>query len=195
MWTGVTNRYRFITRWRFKAAAEDIFAILSQPLEYPRWWPSVYLMVREIGAGTVRLLTRGWLPYKLRWDALTVESQSPQRLAIRASGDFQGSGEWSLMQDGEYCDVTFDWRVVADKPLLRRFSFLLRPLFEANHKWAMEQGRRSLELELERYRANTVEEMNRVAPAPRREDAFRADIFAGAVLSIAVMTGIWKAPH
>jgi hypothetical protein len=99
------------------------------------------------------------------------------------------------MQDGEYCDVTFDWRVAADKPLLRRFSFLLRPLFEANHKWAMEQGRRSLELELERYRASTVEEMNRIAPAPRPEDLFRADIFAGAVLSLAVMAAIWKAPQ
>lgn len=191
----MTNQYHFITRWRFEAAAEDIFAILSEAVEYQRWWPSVYLMVREVAPGRVSMLTRGWLPYRLRWSAEKAETRAPERLAIRASGDFEGKGAWSIVQDGEYADVTFEWHVTVEKPLLRYLGILLRPAFEANHRWAMEQGRRSLELELARYRASTVEEMNLIPSPPRAVDLMRRDLFAGAVLSAAVIAGLLKAPQ
>jgi len=189
----VTDSYRFITRWRFQATADAIYSILSEPTEYPRWWPSVYLMVRQLAPGHVRLLTRGWLPYRLRWDATNVEAHPPSRLTIRASGDFKGEGVWSIVKDGEFCDVTFDWKVNAIKPLLRYLTFLLRPAFEANHRWAMEQGSRSLELEIARYNASTVEEMNTVAAAPPPAELLRADIIGGAILSAAVIGAILPA--
>jgi len=189
----VTNRYHFISRWRFRAASEEIFAILSDPLEYPRWWPSVYLAARTVAPGRIRVLTRGWLPYKLRWEAQTEAHRPPELLAIRASGDFLGNGVWSVVQDGENSDVTFDWKITADKPLLRYLSFVLRPAFEANHRWAMEQGRKSMELELARYRAATVEAMNLVPAPPRAVDLIRRDVFAGVMFSAAVIAGLWEA--
>jgi len=42
------------------------------------------------------------------------------------------------------------WKIRADKPLLRDFSFLMKPLFSANHHWAMRKGEESLRLELAR---------------------------------------------
>ena len=169
---GTSHHYRFITRWRLKATAEEVFGILSQPLEYPRWWPSVYLTVREVKRGSptgrgreFRFQTKGWLPYTLRWNARTVESKLPNTIEMTASGDFQGRGIWSIVPDGEYVDITFDWKLSAEKPLLRYLSFLLRPAFEANHRWAMEEGARDLELEVARGRANSVEEMNAI-PRP-----------------------------
>jgi uncharacterized protein YndB with AHSA1/START domain len=190
--TSVTNRYHFISRWRFQAAAQDIFAILTEPLEYPRWWPSVYLAAREVAPGRVRVLTRGWLPYKLRWEAQTVGTRPPERIAVRASGDFTGKGVWSVVQDGEYADVTFDWKLTAEKPLLRYLSFVLRPAFEANHRWAMEQGRKSLELELARFGAATVEAMNLGPAPPRAVDLIRRDVFAGVMLTAAVIARLWE---
>ena len=44
----MANQYHFITRWRVKGSADEVYDVLSAPLEYPRWWPSVYLMVREL---------------------------------------------------------------------------------------------------------------------------------------------------
>ena len=38
------------------------------------------------------------------------------------------------------------------KPLLRRLSWLLKPVFAANHHWAMARGEESLALELRRRR-------------------------------------------
>jgi hypothetical protein len=40
----------------------------------------------------------------------------------------------------------------AEKPLLKKLSWLLRPAFAANHEWAMRKGLESLELELRRRR-------------------------------------------
>jgi len=66
-----------------------------------------------------------------------------------------GRGIWTLVQDGEWVNVTYDWKIQATKPLLRRLSFLLKPIFAANHHWAMRKGDESLKLELERRHART----------------------------------------
>jgi hypothetical protein len=195
----MSNQYHFITRWRVKGTAEEVFAILSQPVEYPRWWPSVYLMARELAAGDregvgrrVRLRTKGWLPYEVRWEAAIAEVRRPNRIAIQATGDFEGRGIWSIVRDGAYTDVTFDWKLTAEKPLLRWLSPLLRPAFEANHRWAMQQGEKSLELELARYRAGTVEEMNAIAPPAGPGELWTKALAAGAVLAAALVAGLVK---
>ena len=166
----MTNSYYFITRWRVQASAEEVFAIISEPLEYPRWWPSVYLAVENLidgeasGVGRrVRLLTRGVLPYTLQWESVATAVERPNLLAIRASGDFDGRGIWSVVEEGDYCDITFDWKLEARKPLLAALSFALKPLFEANHRWAMARGEECLKLELLRSRAQTPEEWNALA--------------------------------
>ena len=51
-------------------------------------------------------------------------------------------------------------------PLLRSLSFLFKPIFAANHHWAMARGEESLVLELDRRRATTAEEQARVPAAP-----------------------------
>lgn len=164
------NRYYFITRWRVKASAEEVFAIISEPLEYPRWWPSVYLEAENLvngeasGVGRrVRLLTRGVLPYTLQWESAATEVDRPNLLAIRATGDFEGRGIWSVVEAGDYCDITFDWKLRAMKPLLAALSFALKPLFEANHRWAMARGEECLKLELLRCRAHSAEEFSAIA--------------------------------
>jgi hypothetical protein len=193
----MANQYHFITRWRVKGSADEVYDVLSAPLEYPRWWPSVYLMVRELVTanreglgGRIGLLTRGWLPYTIKWQATTCEARRPARIVINAHGDFEGRGIWSIVQDGEFVDATFDWKLTAEKPLLRYLTPLLRPAFEANHRWAMEQGRRSLELELARYRAATVEEMNTVPPPAGPKNLWSAGVTAGAVLAVGLVAGL-----
>jgi hypothetical protein len=49
-------------------------------------------------------------------------------------------------------NITFDWKLVAEKPLLRYLSFLFKPIFSANHRWAMARGEESLKRELARKR-------------------------------------------
>ncbi len=168
----MTNDYHFVTRWRVAGTCGEVADIIGDAASLPRWWPSVYLTVEEIappgadGLGRrMRLHTRGWLPYTLRWDFVVTESRYPHGFTIDADGDFVGRGEWTFAQDGPMVDVVYDWRVRADKPLLKALSGLLKPLFSANHRWAMAQGETSLQLELLRRRALNAA-ARRAIPSP-----------------------------
>jgi hypothetical protein len=156
----MTNDYHFVTKWRVAATCGEVADIIGDAGRLTRWWPSVYLNVEEIeppgadGVGRrLRLLTKGWLPYTLRWDFVVTESRYPYGFSIAANGDVVGRGEWTFVQDGPMVDIVYDWRIRAEKPLLKVFSPLLKPVFAANHRWAMSQGETSLALELLRRRA------------------------------------------
>jgi Polyketide cyclase / dehydrase and lipid transport len=144
------NEYHFVTHWRVEGTAEEVFDILDNAKDLVRWWPAVYLDVKEVEPGIVELLTKGRLPYKLRWRLRRLEARRPHGFSLEAWGDFDGKGVWSFAQDGGHVDITYDWRIKAEKPLLRRLSFLLKPIFSANHRWAMARGEESLKKELER---------------------------------------------
>jgi hypothetical protein len=164
--------YHFITEWRVTGTVDEVKAVLNDGLSLPRWWPSVYLTVEEVNPGgpddvgrTIALYTKGWLPYTLRWNLTLTEPVTDSGFALSASGDLDGTGRWTFIpEDGEVL-VTYDWRVQASKPLLRRLSWLLRPAFAANHRWAMTKGERSLQLEMDRRRAPD-EDARRKVPAP-----------------------------
>ena len=152
--------YAFLTRWHVRATVEEVFDILADPLALKRWWPSVYLDVKELkpadepdGVGRIiDLYTKGWLPYTLRWNLTVMESNRPFDLKLVAHGDFEGTGVWTLSQDNQQTEAVYDWRISAEKPLLRYGSFIFRPIFAANHRWAMARGEESLKLELRRRR-------------------------------------------
>ena len=167
------NAYHFVTRWRVQGTIGEVSGVLGDALSLPRWWPSVYLDVRVLEPGddrgvgrVVSLYTKGFLPYALRWQFRVTESRAPSGFALEASGDFVGRGVWTFVQDGEAVDVTYDWRIGAEKPLLKHLSFLLKPLFRANHEWAMARGLESLQLELQRRRASSPAAAALVAAPP-----------------------------
>ena len=167
-----SHHYHFQTRWRLEASAEEAFPLIDAVAEYVRWWPAVWLRVEilEPGdadgiGGRARLTTKGYLPYILTWEGTTLEKTFPRRKVSRATGDFEGHGVWTFRPDGSFVDVEYNWEIIADKPLLKYFSFLFRPLFAFNHNWAMVRGEESLRLELARRRAKSPEELARI-PAP-----------------------------
>jgi hypothetical protein len=62
-------------------------------------------------------------------EAAEVQLQRPHR---DLSNPF---GMWTLAPRNGRIHVRFDWRVFADRPLLRVLTLVLRPLFRWNHKW------------------------------------------------------------
>ena len=120
------------------------------PAAFPRWWPEVYLQVREIEPQVYSFLTKGWLPYRLRWCAREIESRRPCGFSVQAWGDLEGTGVWRFKPDGDFTEIRYDWSIVARKPILRFLSPFLKPLFEANHRWAMQRGEEGLHRELAR---------------------------------------------
>ena len=168
-----SNVYHFVTHWRVKSTCEEVSHLLAQAEDLSRWWPSVYLEVKVLEEGgadgvgrVVELFTKGWLPYTLRWSFMVTEVRLPVGFSLKAQGDFEGQGIWTFQQEGEWVRITYDWSIVAEKPLLKTLSFILKPLFRWNHEWAMQKGLESLELELRRRQARDPEERAKVPHPP-----------------------------
>jgi hypothetical protein len=175
-----SNDYDFLTVWRVPGTVDEVMAILSDAPSLPRWWPSVYLSVTPlpsvapassgeqpdddggpsyggsaVPARSFLLHTKGWLPYTLHWTMTPSEPITRQGFSISASGDLNGTGRWTFAQEGPEAVITFHWQVSAGKPLLRWLSWLLKPAFAANHRWAMARGQESLVRELRRRRGQS----------------------------------------
>ena len=175
-----SNEYRFVTTWRIPATPDEISAVLGDAPALARWWPSVYLSVTEVAPGDERgvgkivdLWTKGFLPYTLRWRFTVTESEPPTGFRIEAEGDFVGRGTWTLRLasgpdagSGPLTTVTYDWLVIAEKGILKHLSGLMKPIFRANHHWAMARGEESLKLELARRHAALDPTITAALPAP-----------------------------
>ncbi len=162
--------YEFLTVWRVAGTPREVTDILGDAGTLARWWPAVYLRVTPLDPGNAdgtgksfMLHTKGWLPYTLRWKLTVTEPITEQGFAIAAAGDLNGTGRWMFEEDGPETVVSFDWRVTASKPLIRRLGFIFNPVFAANHRWAMARGQESLALELRRRRP---ENKAKVPPPP-----------------------------
>lgn len=194
-----TNDYRFVTTWRVPGTLEEVNEVLSDGPDLARWWPSVYLEVRNLRPGdehgvgsVVDLYTKGWLPYTLRWQFEVTESRYPYGFTLDARGDFVGRGIWTFMQNGPEVIMTYDWSIRADKPLLRYASFLLKPIFAANHRWAMARGEESLRLELARRRAATPEERALLPDPPGPTTTSPVPLAAGALAAAGLIYLGWR---
>ncbi len=189
------NDYHFLTYWRVPGTIEEVAGVLADASDLPRWWPAVYLSVEQLSPGDERglgkqvaLHTRGWLPYTRRW-SFTVTEVHPNGFSFAAEGDYVGRGIWTFVPDGADVLIVYDWKIRADKPLLRRLSPVMMPIFEANHRWAMARGEESLKLELARRRAAASLQPVPVAapPGPPRWPAPSTAIVGAAGL----LAGLW----
>lgn len=168
------NAYHFVDRWRVKGDLREVADILEDALSLPGWWGSVYFDVKEVEPGVnhgigklINLRAGGWLPYTLRINFRTVESRYPHGFSMDATGDLEGKGIWTFEQDGEFVSVTYDWTIQANKPIIQKLSFLLKPIFRSNHNWTMRRGEESLKLELLRRRAKSPAEASKIQMPPR----------------------------
>lgn len=188
-----SNEYHFITHWRVKSTIKEVADILDNAADLVRWWPAVYLDVQVLQPGNeqglgkvVSLYTKGWLPYTLRWQFRVTQVRA-DGFTLEAWGDLDGRGIWTFEQDGPWVNMTYDWNILAEKPLLRYFSFIMKPIFSANHRWAMAKGEESLNLELARRHAITQEERALVPAPPQPTTTSSVPLLLGAVGGITLL--------
>lgn len=167
------NVYALESEWQMTGCIQEVYDIISDADGLADWWPSGFLSVDvtkrgdDVGLGKeLQVVTKGWLPYTIRWSQLVTEIDPPNGFTIEVRGDFDGRGVWTLVQDGDAVIVRFDWRINADKPLLRYGSPVLKPIFTWNHRWIMARGRESLALEILRRRAVSAEDRMTVPLPP-----------------------------
>ena len=82
---------------------------------------------------------------KPRAAQLNQRLERPREFEVSVVGDLTGKGTWSLTPSDGGVHIHFDWRVIADRPLLRILTPVLRPLFRWNHTWAIARAKAGLE--------------------------------------------------
>jgi uncharacterized protein YndB with AHSA1/START domain len=143
------NEYVFADEWNVDAPVEAVFAALADSRTYPEWWTPVYLEAHADGPAAVGHTStqrfKGRLPYRLETRTTTIRCEPPTVLEGDVKGDLRGRGVWTLTPLGDGTHVRFDWRVFADRPLLRILTPVMRPAFAWNHAWAIARARDGLE--------------------------------------------------
>jgi uncharacterized protein YndB with AHSA1/START domain len=145
----VAAEYAFLDEWDVAAPQEDVFRALADAGTYPQWWRPVYIDVETDGPPELGRVSqqhfKGRLPYTLRTRSEIVRYEPPNEFEVSVVGDLTGKGVWTLRPRDGKVHVRFDWRVIADRPMLRYLTPLLRPLFRWNHNWSVKRAIEGLE--------------------------------------------------
>jgi mannose-6-phosphate isomerase-like protein (cupin superfamily)/uncharacterized protein YndB with AHSA1/START domain len=144
-----SSEYLFVDEWDVAAPPEAVFDALADGSTYASWWRPVYIGVEVDGPPALGRESsqhfKGRLPYHLHTTSTIVRFDRPGVLAADVDGDLRGHGVWTLTPIPSGTHVRFDWRVHADRRLLRVLTPLLRPLFRWNHNWAIARAMDGLE--------------------------------------------------
>ena len=150
-----TNYYIFIDKFTVACDVETAYHYIKKIEEYPRWWGKVYKKIVKLKdapedqAGSMyRIQVGGFLPYTLTIENEVTHIDRPNLIRFDAYGDLQGKGVWFFRGVENGTEVTFDWRVAANKRIIRWFSFLLKPLFRANHHYCVIKVKEGMEKDL-----------------------------------------------
>ncbi len=150
------THFDLVSHWRIHAPVESVWAALTDPTSWPRWWPYVRRVctLREGAADGVGSLRRiDWstrLPYHIVIEVEGLESVRHQRLRGLSRGQLEGEGLWLLRPDDGFTDVTYVWRVQLTRRWMRWLAPMLAPLFRWNHAGVMRAGEAGLRRHLER---------------------------------------------
>jgi hypothetical protein len=148
----------FRSYWKLDATETETLAVLSDYEHFSDWWGRTFLessVAHRPESGMVGLTgnvkSRGFLPYQFGWKAEVTEADETG-VTLSANGDFNGVGRFRRPNAGEDADLCFDWDILITKPILRFFTPYACPIYLWNHAYAMANGARSLQAEIERRR-------------------------------------------
>lgn len=164
------TEYRLVSRWRVFGTVREVADVFADVRSLARWWPSAFLGIEILepgdryGFGTVACVcSRGWLSQLLLWQFGIVEARYPFGFIVEAWGDISGRGNVTIQPDEPWANVTFDWTIRVDHPVLRLMSFAVKPVVQLNHRWVMQSGEEYLSRELARRRAASSEKRSPTA--------------------------------
>jgi uncharacterized protein YndB with AHSA1/START domain/quercetin dioxygenase-like cupin family protein len=143
------NEYLFVDEWDVAAPPQAVFDALADARTYPTWWTPVYIDVDAEGPPVLGKVSnqhfKGRLPYHLRTRSTITRLEPPHVVQGDVEGDLRGRGTWTLTPTAAGTHVRFDWQVFADRPMIRRLTPILRPMFRWNHNWAIQRAMEGLE--------------------------------------------------
>jgi hypothetical protein len=139
--------YAFRTEWHVPAPIDRVFELLHDSLAWPEWWPAVTAVEQmrpATGGATVgsvlRYTFKGKLPYTLTFDMLVDRDEPPTSIGGRASGELEGTGLWTLREEGGVTIARYDWNIRTTAWWMNLLAPLAGGAFRSNHDYVMRSG-------------------------------------------------------
>ena len=148
-----TNYYVFVDKFTVPCDGEVAYQYIRQIEEYPRWWGQLQDAPPDAAGSKYRVTVGGFLPYSLTIENEITFVDRPNRIDFAAFGDLEGKGTWLFKPVAEGTEITFEWRVAANKVMIRALSFLLKPLFRANHVYCIKRAREGIRQDLQQKKS------------------------------------------
>jgi len=165
--------YLLSSVWVIDATPEEVAGVFLDPASIARWWQAAFLRVDVLQPGglhglgaTFRVHAKGRMPHTFQFLIKVVESSFPLGFRAEVMGDYHGAMGCrveSLAPARVAMECT--WNVRVRKPFVRMLSTWLRPIFVANHRWAMTKGEQGLRIEV-RARRQGIEIPSSRYPQP-----------------------------
>lgn len=150
-----TCEYHMQSQWTVQGNATEVAELLLQAHTLKQWWQYAFLESAVLKPGgafaegmVFYCVTRGWLPYRLRFQLEVCQVDFPTSFFMVAKGDFDGRVRGRLRCEDNLITISFDWHVRVKKRLLRILSPALRPILMSNHYWVMHRGQEGINREL-----------------------------------------------
>jgi uncharacterized protein YndB with AHSA1/START domain len=136
--------YVFRSEWRLPAPPDEVYNVLADVENYPRWWPQVRRS-RRIDDVSGELTCRSLLPYDVVF-VMYQDLADPASLVLRArmDGDLSGTSQWTVTAGGDGSIAVFDEKVNVGNGMLRSAGRLFRPALKFNHDLMMRAGEKGL---------------------------------------------------
>ncbi|MEF8704709.1 MAG: polyketide cyclase [Candidatus Accumulibacter sp. UW26] len=144
----MSTRFVMISRWHLPTTRERLWSLLTEPTEWPGWWPQLHGVSRledgdpdGVGASHAFVWHSG-LGYRLRTVMTTTRASRMRELEAAASGDLRGIGLWLIEDDlpPGVLRLTYRWDVELSKPWMRLLAPLLQDVFTRRHFAVMASG-------------------------------------------------------
>lgn len=154
----MAHTYDFYDEWEISAPLALAWEAISDSAAWQKWWPGLKSVnITRLNAGHVgsqaALTWQSKSGYHLR-HTVTITSVEPgQKIMFSSSGDLVGQGSWGFKDVAGKTTMPVKWHVQTTKPWMNIFSFILKPLFIANHSQLMKQGETGLNAYLNRLTA------------------------------------------
>jgi uncharacterized protein YndB with AHSA1/START domain len=127
--------FTFDRSWRFACSGEQLWDVLADTDEYPRWWSWLdgFACDGLHEGATARFAVRPPLPYRLRLAVQVDEVVPGERVATTVGGDLAGRAHLRLQPAGAGTDVRMTWSLTLQRPALLAVERVARPAMVWGH--------------------------------------------------------------
>ena len=141
--------YHFLTRWRFDAPTEKVWALIYDAETIARSWPGIkqfrILNIEDgLKAGCRIAATVKSLPGNLDFTMEVTEVEPGRRLGLVCRGDLEGEGHWVVDERPDGVWSEFNWDVATTEWFMNVLGLALRPFLRRSHDRTMARGYRVL---------------------------------------------------